>query len=53
MGLLGRIVEISDVITVVFNEIRDRVLWDGWNSTELESSEMGPCLRFSFNQGTL
>ena len=52
MGLLGRIVEISDVITVVSNEIRDRVLWDGWNSTELESSEMGQSLRSSFNQGS-
>ena len=44
--------ERSDVIIVVSNEIRDRVLWEGWNSTELESSEMGRSLRFSFNQGT-
>ena len=51
-GLLGRIEEMRDVITVASNEIRDRVLWDGWNSTELESSEMGRSVRSSVNQGT-
>ena len=52
VGLIGRIVEINDVIIVVSNEIRDRVLWDGWNSTELGIHRNGMPLRSSFNQVT-